>query len=152
MPKETNIDFVSIIRDIFDPVFQTYGLKLQNETTWNGQGENLLTASKEGLELIFYLANSPLFYYGTVAIHVVGELAKRATPHSKYHSLDISTIAEELDAQFRPSLKGAQTHTEVSELFEVQKENLLKYCSDILSGDVSSWTRVAEQLRKNRRK
>jgi hypothetical protein len=151
MPKETNIDFVSIIREVFDPVFQRFGLALQSEMTWNGQGENLLTASKDGLDVIFYLANSPLFYYGTVAIRVGGELAKKATPHSKYHSLDISTIAEELDPQFKPSLKGAQTNEEVRELFEVQKENLLKYCSDILSGDVSSWPQVAEQTRKNRR-
>jgi hypothetical protein len=152
MPKETNIDFVSIIRDVFDPVFQTYDLKLQDETTWNGQGENLLTAAKDGLEVIFYLANAPLFYYGTVALHVVGDLAKRATPHSKYHSLDIATIAEELGPQFKPSMTGAQTNEEVRALFEVQKEILLKYCSDILAGEVSSWTRVSERLRKNRRK
>ena len=152
MPKESNIDFLPIISDVFDPVFQRFGFELQSETTWNGQEENLLTASKEGLELIFYLANSPVFYYCTVALHVEGELAKKATPHSKYHSLDISTIAEQLDPQFKPSLKGAQTHEEVRMLFEVPKVILLKYCSGILAGDVSAWTPVAEQMRKKRRK
>jgi hypothetical protein len=152
MPKEMNIEFAAIIREVFDPVFQTYGFRLQDEATWDGQGENSLTASKDGMELNFYLGTSPLFYYCSVIIHLVGEVAEKATPYSKYRRLDVSTIAEALDPTFKPSLKGAQTNEEVRALFELQRENLLKYCSDILSGNLSSWTRVAEQMRKKRRK
>lgn len=61
MPKENNIPFLSLIKEIFDPIFKDYGFELQEEARWNGMGEYVVTAQKGELELSFYLGISQLF-------------------------------------------------------------------------------------------
>jgi hypothetical protein len=146
MPKETDIDFLSIIKEVFDPVFKDYGFVLSNEMKWDGQGEDSVTASKDSIDLVFYVGVSQLFYYCSVGIKLSGELAEKATSRVGYRGLGVAAIAEALDPSYKQRRKAAQTKEEVREMFEAEKEDLLKYCSDILSGDVSSWSRIVKSI------
>ena len=47
---------------------------------------------------------------------------------------------------YKQRRKAAQTKEEVRAMFEAEKQDLLKYCSDILSGDVSAWSKIADSL------
>jgi hypothetical protein len=146
MPKDPNIDLLPIIKEVFDSVFKDYGFELKNEAIWDGRGENVITASKGDIDLNFYLGTSPMFYYCSVGIKLSGDIAEKATSHVKYRSMGVSAIAKELDPNYKRPSKGAQTKEEVKELFEAEKADLLKYCKDILLGDVSSWSRIADQM------
>ena len=146
MPKEANIDFLSIIKDVFEPVLQNFGFVINNELECNGAGEYSTTALKDGIALVFYVGVSQLFYYCSVSIKLSGEIAEKATSHLRYRSLGVAAIAKGRDPDHKQPRKAAQTKEEVKAMFEAEKEDLLKYCSDILSGDVSSWSRIADPL------
>lgn len=150
MPKESNIDFLPIIIDVFESVFNDYSFQLLDNITWNGQGENILTALKKEIELNFYVGTSPLFYYCSVGIKLTEETAKKMSLNSKNYNIGVSAIAKELDPSYKQSRKGAQTVEEVRNLFEAEKKDLLKYCEDILLGDVSSLIRVVNQMSKEK--
>lgn len=147
MPRENNIPFLPLIKEIFDPVFKDYGFELQNEARWNGQ-EYVITAQKGDIALNFYLGMSQLFYYCEASFKLSGELGERATADPKYRSLGVSVIAKCLDPGYKPLRKMPQTKDEVKQAFEKEKEDLLKYCNRILSGDVSVWTTVVKCLKK----
>jgi hypothetical protein len=146
MPIDPNIDFLPIIKEVFSSVFGDYGFVLRDEVHWDGAGENTITASKGDIDINFYIANSPMFYYCSVGIKLSGKTGEKATPNVKYRSMGISTIAKGLDPSYKRTTKGAQTKGEVKELFETEKDDLLKYCEDILLGDVTSWTPIASQM------
>ena len=146
MPKEKDIPFYSIIKETFGSVFEEYGFELQSEAIWTGMGEYIITAKKGDIELNFYLGLSPLFYLCSVGIRLSGELGERATTDPKARNLGVSTIAECLDPEYKSSRKSPQTSEEVRQTFENRKEDLLKYCKDILSGDVSVWSTVVNCL------
>ena len=148
MPKEKDIPFLSIIKETFGSVFEDYGFELQDEAIWTGMGEYIITARKADIELNFYLGLSQLFYYCSVGIRLSGKLGKKATSDPKYRNMGVSTIAQNLDPEYEPSRKGQQTSEEVKREFENRKEDLLKYCRDILSGDVSIWSSVVKSLKK----
>jgi hypothetical protein len=146
MPKENNIDFLSIIKEVFDPVFKEYGFTLNNELVWDGQGEDSVTASKDGMDLVFYIGVSQLFYYCSVGIKLSDHLAEKVTSRVKHRSLGVTAIAKALDPSYKARRKAAQTREEAREMFEAEKEALLKYCTDILSGDVSTWYRIVKSI------
>lgn len=149
MPKEKDIPFYSIIKETFGSVFEEYGFELQqDEAVWSGMGEYLISVQKGDIELNFYLGLSPLFYLCSVGIRLSGVLGERATPDPKYRNMGVSTIAECLDPEYKSSRKDSQTSEEVRQTFENQKEDLLKYCNTILSGDVSIWSTVVKSLKK----
>ena len=54
----------------------------------------------------------------------------------KYRNLGVSAIAKCLDPDYKLSRKSPQTSEEVKQNFENRKDDLLKYCKDILSGIV----------------
>ena len=148
MPRDPNVDFLAIIKDVFSPDLSDYGFTLQDEVTWNGAGEYTIIATKSDIDLNFHIGISPMFYYCSMGIKLSGEAGEKATPHAKYRSMDISTLAEGLDPNYKRISKGAQTKEEVKESFEAEKDDLLTYCKDILLGDVSSWTPIANQMAK----
>lgn len=148
MPKENDIPFLEIIKETFSSIFEEYGFELQDEVVWTGMGEYIITARKEDIELNFYLGVSQLFYYCSVGIRLSGKLGKRATANPKYRKMGISTIAKCLDPEYKPSRKSSQTSEEVKQQFENRKDDLLKYCKNILSGDVSIWPTVVKCLKK----
>jgi len=49
-------------------------LNFNDEALWTGMGEYIITASKEDIELNFYLGVSKLFYYCSVGIRLSGKL------------------------------------------------------------------------------
>ena len=146
MPKETNIDFLSIIREVFDPIFKEFGLIINDQTPWDGRDKYSVSASNDSIDLIFYLGASQLYYHCSLQIKLTGEMANKATKHVNHRQLGVATIACNLDPKYEKSPKGAQTVEEVKAMLEANKDDLLKYCSDILSGDVSSWSRIADRL------
>lgn len=151
MPKEKDIPFLKIIEETFGSVFEDYGFELQDEAVWTGMGEYTITARKADIELNFYLGVSQLSYYCSAGIRLSGELGKRATTDSKYRNMGVSTIAKCLDPEYKPLRKSPQTSEEVRQKFENRKEDLLKYCKDILSGDVSTWQAVVNCLREKKK-
>ena len=150
MPKEKDVLFLPIIKETFGSIFEEYGFELQDEVVWTGMGEYIITARKTDIDLNFYLGGSQLFYSCSVGISLSGKLGKRATANSKYRKMGISTIAKCLDPEYKSSRKSPQTSEEVKQQFENRKEDLLKYCKDVLSGDVSSWPTVVKCLRKKK--
>jgi hypothetical protein len=152
MSRESNIDFLSIIHEVFDPVLQKFGFEINNGLDWSGAGEYSTIASKDGITLHFYVGLSPLFYYCSVSISLSGEIAEKATARSKYRNLGVTAIAKALDSNHKQRRKAAQTKEEVIAMFEAEKQDLLKYCSDILSEDVSTWSKVANSLAEELKK
>jgi hypothetical protein len=148
MPKENDIPFLEIVKETFGSVFDDYDFELQGDATWTGMGEYIITARKDDIELNFYLGVSQPFYYCSLGIRLSGKLGKRATSDQKYRNIGVSTIAQCLDAEYKPSRKSPQTSVEVKQNFENIKEDLLKYCQDILTGDVSIWPTIIRCLKK----
>jgi hypothetical protein len=151
MPKEQDIPFLSIIKEAFGPVFEEYGFEIQDKAVWTGRGEYIITAKKTDIELNFYLGVSQLFYYCSIGIRLSGKMGKRATNDPKYRNIGVSKIAKCLDPEYNSSRKSPQTSEDVKKQFESRKEDLLKYCSDILAGDVSSWPAVVKCLKTKRK-
>ena len=150
MHREQDIPFPTIIQETFGSMFEEYGFELQGEAKWSGMGEYIITAKKNDIELNFYLGLSQLFYYCSVGIRLSGEVGERATTDPKFRNMGISVIAECLDPDYKPSKKSPQTSEEVKQAFEKCKEDLLKYCKDILSGDVTIWATVVKCLKEKK--
>ena len=146
MPKDPNIDFLSIVKEVFSSVFSDYGFALTDKADWDGRGESTITASKGDIDINFYVGVSQLFYYCSAGIKLSGETGEKATPHVKSRSLGISAIAKGIDPTYKSNNRAAQTAEEVKKAFEAERDDMIKYCKDILLGDVSSWTSVANQL------
>ena len=150
MPKDQNIPFLSIVKEVFDSVFIEYGFNLQGEVVWDGHGEYSITAKKDDIALTFYLGIAPLFYLCDIGLELSGKLGEMATDNPKYRRIGVHVIAECLDPEFKSQNEMPQTKDEVEQTFRSRKEELLKYCENILQGDVSSWTSVVEKLTKER--
>jgi hypothetical protein len=148
MPREKDIPFLTIIQETFGSVFEDYGFELQGEAIWTGMGEYIITAKKGDIALNFYLGMSQLFYYCSVGIELSGDVGERATIDPEFRDIGISVIAECLDPEYKISRKNPQTSEEVKQDFKNRKEDLLTYCKDILSGDVSIWPTVVKCLKE----
>lgn len=134
--------FFSLIIDVFDTVIRKYGLEIHEES------KNLVVATKGSIELIFRLEPTYLAYYFSLEIRLVGELGERATSNSLYRHLGVAAIARCLDPNYDRPVKEIQTEQNLREIAEGHREELLKYCENILLGDVSSWQTVVNCLEK----
>ena len=143
MPKDPNIQFLPLIEEVFDSVFKEYGFEIQGDIGWV-ENEDVVTIKKNDIALIFHLGRAQLFYSCSLGIKLSGELAEKATSNLDYRGLGVTAIAKCLDASYKQSLKKAQTKEELKELLENNKEVLLKYCKDILLGDVSVWQSLVD--------
>lgn len=144
MPKDRNIAFSKLVKDVFGLVIQDYDFKYRDDN------EQLIVAGKGEIEIIFRLEEIPLFYYFSLEIRLSGDTAKQATSDKRYRTLGVSTVTECLDPQYKSPLRGSQTESELRELMETSRDELLKYCSEILGGDVSSWQKVVDCVRKKK--
>jgi hypothetical protein len=140
MPKDPNIHFLKPIIDVFDSVFRDYGFKIYEENL------DLVIAKKGDIELLFRLEATKMFYYFSLEIKLLGGLGEQATSDPSYRHLGVTAIAKCINPNYKISLKAAQTETELKEMMEIQKEELLDYCKGILLGDVSIWQRVVYSL------
>ncbi len=154
MPNDIDLQFLQSIKEIFDPVFKDYGFELQGESVWNGHGEYLVIATHGDITLDFYLTVIPLssVRYCSLGIKLSGKLAKKATANKHYHSVDVMVIAKVLDPDFQHPSMEIRTGQELKEILQKEKECLLKYCKDILSGDVSKWQKVVKYLEEELKK
>lgn len=134
--------FFLIIKKIFDPVIQSYGFEIVKKNN------NLIVAAKGDIELIFRLESAPMSYYFSLEIKLTGELGKKATPDSSYRHLGVAAIAQCLDEDYDRPVKEARNEEDLIEVAEGHKEELVKYCENILLGDVSSWQDVVDCLKK----
>ena len=146
MPKDADIPFLKLIHDVFDEVFVKYGFIIQEEEKWT-QPETAILARKGDIELAFRLWSSLLFWYFSLEISLLGKLGEEATSDLKYRSLGLESIAECLDTNYKINIKAAQTEEELRERMKSDKEELIKYCEDILMGDVSNWKKTVDCLK-----
>jgi hypothetical protein len=133
--------FSRLINEVFSSVIDRHGFKLRSEK------EYLLIARKGDIELLFRLEIGYQSHYFSLEIRLSGELGERATSDSRYRHLGVSAIAKCFEPNYQESDKGAETEEMLREMMELQKEELLKYCEDILAGDVSSWSKVVDCLK-----
>ncbi len=146
MPKETDIDFLSIIKDVFSPVLTEYGFSLKDGMTWDGQGEDSVSAIKDQVEITFYVGHSRLFYYCSAGIKLSGALGEKASSNPDYRAMGVSAIAKGIDPNYKSSNRAAQSAEEVRRAFEAERDDMLKYCKEILLGNVSFWTPIANKM------
>ena len=146
MPKDPDISFSRIVYEVFDPIIKEYDLANHQKS------DQLIVFSKDNIQLLCRLEAIPLFYYFSLEIRLLGELAHQVASEadSKYHHLGVSTIAGCLDPAYKSPLRGAQTEDELRELVTTARDELQKYCRDILLYDVSSWHKVIRRLEENK--
>lgn len=140
MPKEQNIRFLHLVVEVFDAVIRDHGFEIYEES------EGLVIARRGDIELVFRLESTRLFYYFSLEINLNGKLGEKATLDPAYRHLGVTAIAKCMDPNYKISLKAAQTENELKEMMEIQKEELLNFCKDILLGDVSMWLGIVDCL------
>ena len=150
MFKNPDIQFVESIKKVFEPVFKEYGFELQEEAQWNGAGEDTVRASKKDITLVYYFGHTPQFYLCSMGISLSGELAERATSIRHYHNMGVTGIAHYLDKDFHFTGINVYTDEDLVNALEQEKEVLLKYCKEILSGNVSIWQEVVKRSEEYR--
>lgn len=143
MPKDTNIQFLKLIHEVFDPILSKYGFIIQDEEKWI-QPETAVFAKKDDIELAFRLGSSQLFWYFSLELKLSGLLGERATSDPKYRGFGVSAIAECLNPSYKKNMKASQTEKELQERMESDKAELLQYCEDVLLGDVSNWQKIVD--------
>lgn len=131
--------FFLTIQEIYESVFRDYGFEIHEEK------DNLVIATKPDCELIFRLERA---LYCSLGIKLSGQLAQKATsdPYYRYRELGVSAIAKCLDPYYKRPFKRTETEEDLKDVLEGHKEELLKYCKNILLGDVSSWQQVVDCL------
>lgn len=140
----SELQFFSIINEVFGTVIQDYGFEIYEEN------KNLIIARKGDIDVIFRLESVNLSYYFSLEIRLSGKLGKNATSDPSYRHLGVAAIARCLDPNYTRPVKKANTEDDLREIAEGHKEELLKYCKSILLGDVSSWQKIVECLNSTR--
>jgi len=134
--------YFELIDEVFKSVTGPQGFEIRKEN------EKLFIARKGDLELLFRLEVGYQAYYFSLEIRLLGRLGERATTDSHYRHLGVTAIAKCYDPNHKMSAEAADTTEKLQKMMETQKEELLKYCADILAGDVSSWSRIVDCLMK----
>jgi hypothetical protein len=150
MFKNPDIQFVESIKKVFEPVFKEYGFELQEEVVWNGAGEDEVRARKNDITLVYFLGHTRRSYLCSLSIFLSGQLAERTTPIRHYHHMAVTAIAHYLDKDFQFSGIDVYTNEDLIRALEQEKEVLLKYCKEILSGDLSIWPEIVERSEEYR--
>jgi len=150
MFKNPEIQFVESIKKVFEPVFKEYSFELREEVVWNGAGEDTVRANKKDIALVYYLGHTPKSYLCSVGISLSGELAKQVTSIRHYHNMGVTGIAYYLDKDFNFTGIDVYNNEDLINALEQEKKLLLKYCKDILSGDVSIWTEIIKRSEEER--
>ena len=128
------------VNNIFGSILQNYGFEIREE------GNKLVVAQRGDIELIFLVEVSYLEYFFSLAIKISGELGRKATTDvdNRNRRLDIITIAHCLNPNYEFTPKKIRTEEDLAEVMEDRKEVLIKYCKDMLLGDVSLWQDVVD--------
>ena len=131
--------FFRTIEEIYESIFRDYGFEMYEEN------DNLVIARKPDCELVFRLERA---LYCSLGIKLSGQLAQKATsdPYYRFRELGVSAIAKCLDPNYKRPFKRTETLEDLQAVLEGHKEELLKYCGNILLGDVSSWQQVVDCL------
>lgn len=136
--------YYKLINEVFISIIGGPEFEIRQES------ESLFIAKKGDLELLFRLEVGYQSHHFSLEIRLSGELGERATSDSHYRHLGVTAITKCYDQNYEAAPEGADTDKKLKELMEIQKRELLKYCADILAGDVSSWSGLVECLRKKR--
>ena len=150
MFKNSEIQFLESIKKVFEPVFHEYGFELQDEVVWNGAGEDQVRARKDDITLVYFLGHTRQFYLCSLSIFLSGQLAEKTTPFRHYHHMAVTSIAHYLDKDFQFTGIQVYTNEDLIRALEQEKEVLLKYCREILSGDLSIWPEVIKRSEEYR--
>lgn len=153
MSKDKELQFLQSVSETFDSIFKKYAFEFQNESIWNNRGRyHAARAVKGDIELIFYLAELPQYCNFSLEISVSGKSAEKVIRRT-FRNINIGAIAGRIDPNYHQPHMEIRTKQDLKEALETEKECLLKYCEDILLGDVSIWLNVVnsyvEEFRKS---
>lgn len=135
-----NGQFIKLIYEVFNNTIQGLGFKFQEEN------KKLLYARKGDVQLIFRLETGYKFRLFSLEIRLLGELGERATSKPYYRNLAVSTIAKFTDPDYKISSEITSTEDELRKVMETQKHSLLKYCNEMLHGDITRWPRIVDLI------
>jgi hypothetical protein len=150
MFKNPDIRFLESVKKVFEPVFQEYGFELGENVVWNGAGEDEVRAGKNDITLVYFLGHTSRFYLCSSSIFLSGQLAENITPFRYYRHMAVTQIAHYLDKDFHFTGIDVYGNEDLVRALEQEKEILLKYCRDILSGDLSIWPEVIKRSEEYR--
>jgi hypothetical protein len=151
MSTETKTHFLNLVHQVFDPVFDKYGFTIEDEAKWL-EPETAIFAQKGDIKLGFRLGVINHVYYFSLEIHLSGALGEKATSDPEARGLGVAAIARCLDPNYKINLKDSRSEDELREKMESDRGELVKYCEDILLGDVSNWQKVVDCLNDKSRK
>lgn len=138
MLKDSGLKLLLAVQEIFAPVFEECGFELQP-----GEGkieyQTSVVAKKGDIELAFYLEVTYKFYLCSIGIRLTGELGEKVSSDARYREIGASVIAEQLNPGYKSPTKHIRTKDDLYRTLETDKAELLKYCKDILMGDITSW-------------
>ena len=150
MFNNPDIQFLESIKKVFGQVFHEYGFELQQDVVWNGAGEDEVKARKNDITLVYFLGHTRQFYLCSSSIFLSGQLAEKTTPIRHYHHMAVTSIAHYLDKDFQFAGIHVYTNEDLVRALEQEKAVLLKYCKDILAGDLSIWPEVVKRSEEYR--
>lgn len=132
--------FINLVREVYGSTMGELGFEFDEEDL------QVLYARKGDIQLVFRLETGFKFRLFRLEIMLLGELGERATPRVDHRSLDVSTIAEFSDLGYEFVSRIPATESEFVEEMNIQKAELLKYCQDILDGDVTRWSQIVDSV------
>ena len=134
--------FIAMVHEVFGPTMQQLGFEFDEENN------KLLHARKGEIQLIFRLESGYQYRLFSLEIKLLGELGERATSWPDYRHFGATAIAKLSNPNYKTSPKITGTEDEVRESMERQKAALLKYCKDILDGDITRWPTIVDSAMK----
>ena len=138
MPKDSDLKLLPAVQKIFGPVFEECGFELRPGES-KIEYQTSVVAKKGDIELAFYLEVTYKFYLCSIGIRLTGELGEKVSSDPCYREIGASVIAEQLNPGYESPTKHIQTRDDLYRALEVDKAELLKYCKDILMGDITPW-------------
>jgi len=145
MPKDPDLKLIPAVEEIFGPVFKEYGFELQSRES-QLEYENKVVAKKGGIELVFRLGGTQMFYLCSIGIRLSGELGEKVSSDPRYREIGASVIAKRLNPGYESPTKHIQTKEDLHRTLEADKAELLKYCKDILMGDITPWQEALKAI------
>ena len=143
--KEPDLKLFLAVQEIFAPVFEEYGFELLPEEKQISY-QTSVVAKKEDIELVFRLESTYMFYLCSIGIKLTGELGKKVSSDPRYRELGASVIAERLNPGYESPVKEILTKSHLYRTLESDKAELLKYCKEILLGDITPWQAALKSI------
>jgi hypothetical protein len=134
--------FIELVHEIFGSTMHEMGFEFVEES------KKLLYAKKGDIKIIFRLEIAHQISLFSLEIMLLGYLGERASPKPYYRKLAVTTIAKFSDPNYEILSKNISTEEELRESMKKQKDELLKYCKNILNEDIAIWSKIIDLVAK----